>query len=120
MDDSPTVIAVVRAILQGAGYEVEALGSFIALPQLLCDHCPDLILLDLEMPAMDGQAMGHFIRRYQDRPIPILIYSSRPLEELRAAAADLGAAGYLSKSRRDPGFLVEGVRAALGGGALTS
>jgi CheY-like chemotaxis protein len=69
-------------------------------------------LLDLEMPALSGTAVGQFIRRMERRPIPILIHSSLPIADAERAAVEVKAVGALSKTN-DGARLRSGVRAAL-------
>jgi DNA-binding response OmpR family regulator len=89
-----------RKILELAGHTVETLDLLIYLPQKVRDNPPDLILLDLSMPALSGINVARFVRRYERHPIPIVISSSRPVGELAQTAETLDAAGYVQ--RGDP------------------
>ncbi|MDH5490438.1 MAG: response regulator [Myxococcales bacterium] len=97
IDDSPTVSLVLRRLLEPR-YQVRDLDSFFDLSRAIGENPPDLILLDLEMPAMSGRAVGHFLRRTHGDRFPVLIYSSRPEPELREAAEEIAAAGWVSKT----------------------
>lgn len=116
VDDSPTVCEHVRRELERDGHHVDQLRAFIELPRYLARIDPDLILLDLEMPALSGLAFGRFIRQNQQRPVPILVYSARPVEEMELAANHIQAHGVVPKStssaelRRAVGMVLEGVR----------
>lgn len=97
IDDSETVVAALREALAPAGHAVETLDVFTDLAPVLRSRPPDLILLDLEIPALSGLEMGRFVRRFERERIPILIHSGREEGELRSAAEALGAAGWLRK-----------------------
>ncbi|MFO0580565.1 MAG: response regulator [Polyangia bacterium] len=97
IDDSATVTAVVRQALEPDGHAVARLQGFVDLPSVLRDRPVDLILLDLQMPGFSGVVLGEFLQRYTGRTVPIVIYSGRPLDELRAAARQIGAAAALAK-----------------------
>jgi DNA-binding NarL/FixJ family response regulator len=91
----------------------------IYLPRLVKEEPPDLILLDLSMPALSGVKVAMFIRRYEKHPIPIVLYSSRPIEELRETMLEMDAAGFVQKGEPDKRFLAA-VSTALRAQALTS
>jgi DNA-binding response OmpR family regulator len=112
VDDSASAFFFVRRELTPEGHQVERLSAFTELPNYLSTNEPDLILLDLEMPALSGTAVGQFIRRMERRPIPILIHSSLPQAEADRAALEIGAAGTLPKTA-DGGRLRLGVRQCL-------
>ncbi len=105
IDDSPSAVYGVREVLEPAGYEVEAVEMIIYLAHQVRDDPPDVILLDLSMPVLSGINVASLIRRFQPRPIPIIIYSSRPSTELRSAAAELGATAYVWKGDSDERLL---------------
>ena len=114
IDDSLSAVQKARTILEGAGHEVETLELLIYLPQAVKNDPPDLILLDLSMPALSGVNVAKFIRRYESSPIPIVLYSSRAMEELQETAQNLEAAGYVQKNEPDS-TLVSTVSKVLGG-----
>jgi DNA-binding response OmpR family regulator len=97
IDDSPSVFYSVKTTLSPDGYIVERLGCFIDLPSRIKQNPPDLVMLDLNIPELPGIAMGKYIRSHQPRYIPILIYSSAPLDELQHALTEIGADGALPK-----------------------
>lgn len=97
IDDSPTVVIAVTNALKADGHEVAALECFVDLPRHLRDSPPDLIVLDLDMPALSGVGFGTFLLRYSQRHLPVLIHSSQSREELQAAARQIKAAGVLEK-----------------------
>lgn len=102
IDDSPTVGLAVRNALAGEGHTIERVASFIDLPRVLHDNRPDLVLLDLEMPAFSGVSVGAFLaEKYGAARVPVLIHSDKPLEQLEAAVQAVGAVGFVRKAESD-------------------
>lgn len=97
IDDSPTAVVFVREALDPALYEVRELENFVELPVVLRRTPPDLVMLDMELPALHGRTFGRFIRQFEDRALPIVIYSARPRRELEEVAKEIGAAGIVEK-----------------------
>ena len=97
IDDSPTVLAVVRGALAPDNHSIERLGSIANLPSWLRGSPYDLILLDLQMPGFSGLVVGDFLQRYLRRSIPIVVYSSRSPAELEAAVRQIEASAALEK-----------------------
>lgn len=97
IDDSPTVIHFVRAALSKDGHDTQVLDSFIRLAAVVREDPPDLILLDLNIPALSGLTMGSLVRKYEQRKVPIIIYSSQGETEMEDAARALGAVSVLRK-----------------------
>lgn len=113
IDDSPALIAKVRETLESEKFEVDELSSFLDLPDKVRASPPDLILLDIQMPMMPGKMAAEYIRKYEEKPIPVLIHSSQPVEELEHMVKTTQATGYIRKD--DPqGKLVLKIREVLG------
>jgi two-component system, OmpR family, KDP operon response regulator KdpE len=95
VDDEQSILRAVRANLTRHGYEVETAESGRqALEQFTWYH-PDLVMLDLGLPDMDGLEV---IRRIREQsPTPIIVLSVRGAERDKVAALDLGADDYLTK-----------------------
>lgn len=106
IDDSPTVVRVVTRTLEPKGHRVHRLDCFVDLPRALRETPPDLILLDLEMPAFSGLDFALFLQRYSADRYPIVVHSSKEERELVAAARKMNAAAILQKGR-PPEALVE-------------
>jgi len=98
VDDSESVFYFVQRELRSEDHFVERLTAFTELASYLRANQPDLILLDLEMPALSGTAFAQFVRRMERRPTRILIHSSLPQVELERAAREVNAVGTLEKS----------------------
>jgi len=98
VDDDPGVRQVVRANLEAEGYAVREAGSADEGLASLETEPPDLLLLDVMMPEVDGWEM---LRRVQERygvgAIPVLVFSGTVEERAVADAAVRGARGFLGK-----------------------
>ncbi|MFH1238826.1 MAG: response regulator, partial [bacterium] len=97
-DDEPLIVALIKNILQEKSYTVlEAFDGYQAL-DLAEKENPDLILLDIVMPGMDGYEVVHKLKENaKTRDIPIAIISVRKIEEDKKKGLRLGAAKYLTK-----------------------
>ncbi len=95
VDDDPKIRKLIRVNLEPRGYRVrEAADGWQAI-KAIEDNPPDLILLDLIMPGMDGIAVCAWIRERTD--LPIIVLSARDDEELKVRALDSGADDYVPK-----------------------
>jgi two-component system KDP operon response regulator KdpE len=95
IDDEEQIRLAVKAILTARQYQVRVAASgYIALSQAIL-HAPDLVILDLSMPGMDGFAVIKELRLWYTGPI--LMLSVRGSDADIAAALDLGADDYLTK-----------------------
>ncbi len=98
VDDSITVRRVTQRLLERNGMRVMTARDGADAMTLLADHVPDIILLDIEMPRMDGYEVAAQVRadpRLQD--VPIIMITSRVGEKHRAHAIELGVDDYLGK-----------------------
>ncbi|HLY17907.1 MAG TPA: response regulator transcription factor [Bryobacteraceae bacterium] len=95
VDDDPQIRRVMRATLVGHKYEVtEARNGEDAITRVSAD-LPDLILLDMNMPVMDGLETCRHLRSASE--VPIVILSVRNTEKDKVAALDAGADDYITK-----------------------
>ncbi|MFC1997387.1 response regulator transcription factor [Chloroflexota bacterium] len=119
VDDEETIREVVRRYLEREGFDViEAADGFEALDAIRSDP-PDLIVLDLMLPGMDGLSLTQHIR--QDRQIPIIMLTAKGEANDRIRGLDMGADDYMAKPF-SPQEVVSRVRAVLrrtGGDSLT-
>jgi two-component system KDP operon response regulator KdpE len=95
VDDEPQILRAVERALRARGYEVVTAGDGRAAVAEVGDGEPDLVVLDLNLPHMDGLTACREIRRTSK--VPILVLSVREAEEDKVAALDLGADDYLTK-----------------------
>lgn len=110
VDDEPQIQRFLRPALGAAGYEViEAMTGAEAL-KAAATRAPDVIILDLGLPDMDGKDVVANIRAWSQ--LPIIILSARDRESEKIAALDLGADDYIEKPFAI-GELTARIRAAL-------
>jgi len=106
VDDSLTVRKITSRLLQREGFAVIAAKDGVDALQLLGEQLPDLILLDIEMPRMDG---FEFAKTIKGDPkfvnIPIIMITSRTAEKHRSRAAELGVDLYLGKPYQEDELL---------------
>ena len=95
VDDEPQILRFLRPALDAAGYEViEAETGTVALREV-ATRAPDIVILDLGLPDMDGKEVIAKLRAWWE--IPIIILSARDRESEKIAALDLGADDYIEK-----------------------
>ncbi len=95
VDDEPNIIGTVAPLLRARGYEVfSAMSGRAALEAVERDK-PDLIVLDLGLPDIDGVEVCRLVR--QTLSVPILVLSARGAEGDKVSALDAGADDYVTK-----------------------
>jgi len=98
VDDSLTVRKITSRTLTRAGFDVITAKDGIDALELLNDRTPDVILLDIEMPRMDGFEFTKTIKAEpKNAHIPIIMITSRTAEKHRNRAQELGVDLYLGK-----------------------
>ncbi|MBI2288546.1 MAG: response regulator transcription factor, partial [Chloroflexi bacterium] len=95
VDDELSIIKFLRANLEGKGYEVLAATNGIEALQTFETELPDLVLLDIMMPKMDGFEVCRRLREWSQTPIIML--SARGDESDKVKCLDLGADDYITK-----------------------
>jgi len=100
VDDDPTFVRLVDHILTQEEYEVLKAADGREALRVLFDHKPDLVLLDVVMPTMDGWQTCSYIRDVSDVPI-IILSGERVGEEDIVRGLDYGADDYLVKPVRN-------------------
>jgi chemosensory pili system protein ChpA (sensor histidine kinase/response regulator) len=106
VDDSITVRRVTQRLLERNGMRVITARDGVDAVALLQDNVPDVILLDIEMPRMDGYEVAAHVRndpRLKD--VPIIMVTSRVGEKHRARAIELGVDDYLGKPYQEAQLL---------------
>jgi DNA-binding response OmpR family regulator len=110
VEDEPSIAEVVELYLRRAGYQVLVINDGnLALKQLE-QHLPDLVVLDVMLPGVDGFAILRWIRDRSDTPV--IFITARREEVERIAGLELGADDYVVKPF-SPQELVSRVRAVL-------
>jgi CheY-like chemotaxis protein len=114
VDDDPMFREVVRMRLSAAGYQTFAAAGAETGWEMAKAHRPDVILLDLVMPEVDGVS---FLRRLRSDPVlastPVVVVSGLSYMALTKAAEQLGVQSQLIKSRFTLGELVQKVTSLL-------
>jgi two-component system, OmpR family, KDP operon response regulator KdpE len=110
VDDEAGIRRFLRASLEAHGYSIQEASSGEEALQVVPAFRPDLILLDLGLPGMDGKQVTSCLREWTQTPI--LILSVQGDEALKIAALDAGADDYLTKPFGQ-GELLARLRAAL-------
>lgn len=95
IEDERTIRGFMQAILTANGYDVLMAGTGAMANTMISSHCPDLIILDLGLPDMDGMTILRSVREWSK--IPILVVSARSHERDKVEALDAGADDYLTK-----------------------
>lgn len=106
VDDSITVRRVTERFLQRNGMRVVTAKDGLDAIAVLSDNKPDIILLDIEMPRMDGYEFASHVRNDERvAGIPIIMITSRVGDKHRARAIELGVNDYLGKPFQDSALL---------------
>jgi DNA-binding response OmpR family regulator len=95
VDDEPQIREAIERSLVARGYTVELAGDGAVALDLAAAAPPDLVVLDLNMPVLDGLGFCRRIRTWSS--VPIIVLSVRDEEPDKIAALDLGADDYLTK-----------------------
>jgi chemosensory pili system protein ChpA (sensor histidine kinase/response regulator) len=106
VDDSITVRRVTQRLLERHGMRVATARDGVDALTILQDHVPDVVLLDIEMPRMDGYELATQIRAdARLRDVPIVMITSRVGEKHRAKAIEIGVDDYLGKPYQESQLL---------------
>jgi chemosensory pili system protein ChpA (sensor histidine kinase/response regulator) len=106
VDDSITVRRVTQRLLERNGMRVITAKDGVDAVSMLQENLPDIILLDIEMPRMDGYEVAAHVRNDPRlKHIPIVMITSRTSEKHRARAIELGVDDYLGKPYQESQLL---------------
>ncbi|MBQ1044203.1 MULTISPECIES: response regulator [unclassified Micromonospora] len=95
VDDEPQILRALRINLRARGYDVEVADSGAAALKAAAGHPPDLVVLDLGLPDLDGTEVIRGLRGWTG--VPIIVLSGRAGSEDKVAALDAGADDYVTK-----------------------
>src|SRR5438105_14694796 len=120
VDDDPANLLLTRSVLEREGYEVIGAGSADQARALLSQRRPSLILMDIQLPGIDGIEFTRELNGHrQTSEIPIVILTAQQMPIFERAARTAGCAGYITKPSR-PAVLAaaveEQMRLAVGNG----
>lgn len=95
VEDEKSISHFISAILNSNGYEAMQARTGTEALSMISSHCPDLIILDLGLPDMDGLDILRQLRTWSS--LPVVVVSARSHEREKVTALDLGADDYLTK-----------------------
>src|SRR5713101_1041952 len=110
VDDEASIQRAIAPLLRSRGYEVQLASLGAEALKSVTEHAPDLIVLDLGLPDMEGPEVCRRIRSMS--AVPIIVLSARRAESDKVAALDLGADDYVTKPF-GPEELLARIRVAL-------
>jgi CheY-like chemotaxis protein len=97
-DDEPAIRRLVSEVLDAAGFRTLTVADGATVPALAARHRPDLILLDIIMPGVDGYAAAaHLQGDRATRDIPIIFVTAQEASVYRTVGSALGARAHLTK-----------------------
>jgi DNA-binding response OmpR family regulator len=112
LDDSPICLDLTRAALEEGGFNVITTASALGFSRVLGQVRPDLVLVDVGMPSLSGDALVEILLRNPRNKCPIYLHSDRAEEELKVLVKKSRATGFIRKTE-DGAALVAAVRRAL-------
>jgi len=116
VDDNPDIITIVKTILEGKGYTVLSASSGLELLNMLKNQKPDLIILDIMMPEMDGLEVLSRLKAVADTAsLPVILLTAKVQYEDVLGGYKLGADYYITKPFTST-QLVNGINLLLGEG----
>ncbi len=98
LDDSPLVLAKTSEALESAGLRVVSTDDPAVFFAKLSSEHPDLALVDVSMPAMEGDSVVWIARAHRLHSCPIIFYSAKPEAELSKLVRQAGADGFICKT----------------------
>ncbi len=110
VDDEPRIAGIARDYLRLAGFDVIVAGDGVRALEAARGRHPDLVVLDLGLPGLDGMEVARALRR--DSDVPIIMLTARVEEDDRLQGLEVGADDYVTKPF-SPRELVARVRAVL-------
>ena len=106
IDDDPIVLEVVRERLEAAGYEGVTRQEALGTTQVVRDERPDVVLLDIMMPALNGERIATLLKANDKTvDVAIVLHSSKSHAELLPLIEQTGAVGAISKTESEADFM---------------
>jgi DNA-binding response OmpR family regulator len=97
IDDDPTTLQLYTKALENAGFKVTATKEVIGTVNKINDFSPDVILLDVMMPALSGNKIVKILRESVRSQPDIILLSNKGEDELKKIAKECGADDYITK-----------------------
>lgn len=95
VEDEQNISGFVSTVLEANGFDTMVARNGAEAVILITSHCPDVILLDLGLPDMDGQSIIETVRSWSN--VPIIVVSARTRERDKVKALEAGADDYITK-----------------------
>ena len=95
IEDDRAICSFMRRVLEANGYEALIVNTCREAISLLASHCPDVVILDLGLPDMDGLDVLQQLRSWS--LMPVVVVSARADEREKVRALDMGADDYVTK-----------------------
>lgn len=95
VEDERRIQSFINAILTSNGYDVICANTGSQAYSMITSHCPDLVILDLGLPDIDGLNVLSAMRQWTQ--LPVIVVSARSHERDKVEALDMGADDYISK-----------------------
>jgi len=100
VDDAAMITTLASSVLRQAGHEVAVRNEALGTSSFAIRFAPDLILMDVEMPALSGDKLSQILKKNGSTAnVPIVLFSSKNDAELEVLSAQAETAGYISKSK---------------------
>jgi DNA-binding response OmpR family regulator len=98
VDDLPETLVLIRLMLERGGFLVSTADDADSTLAMLQEHIPDLFILDIALPGMDGLELLQLLReRLDTRHTPVIVLTARDDPETEARATTLGVSNYIVK-----------------------
>ncbi len=110
LDDDPSILKATRRLLDSVGWKVEAFSDPIAFLEHAAIHCPDLAVIDIVMPDMNGLEVQTRLRRVSPST-RVIVLTAKDDPAVRRIAMNAGASAFFIKGVESGEFLA-GVKAA--------
>ena len=114
LDDDENSCQLAKIVLEKAGFEVQTQTKAIGATNAIRSFSPDLVLLDVMMPAVSGGSIAEILQRTLKDTPKIVFYSNKSNQELRELCEQTGADGFVCKVD-GPTSLVKTIKEALEG-----
>lgn len=106
VDDNPTDLSRLESLLKAAGHQVVTADNGKTALDLIKSNKPDIVLMDINMPVMDGFATTRALKADAEvKSIPVVLVSAKDQKADKAWGQMLGAAGYVTKPYQDADVL---------------
>jgi DNA-binding response OmpR family regulator len=119
VDDSEICRDLVKHTLESEGYQVMCLDTPFGLSRMVNRERPDLVLVDVSMPGLQGDKLIECLLSHRLHRCPLVLHSDKPEAELQQLVRSSGAAGFIAK-RTDGAELAQAVAAFLARADLAS